>query len=645
MSEHLPNPHIRPGTCYDLSPHASGNCLAFTGIVANRFFVGLLLLLAAITIDAGQPLKPPDTSSPRATMESFLALTDKVARRFVEYRDAQSPATEKALSRALSKARGLFDLSQVPPIARHEVAGEAYVLLWDILARLELPDLEEIPDATAVMEGDDKAKRPADWQIPGTEITIARVAEGPRAGEFLFSPDTVKRLPGFYEVVQELPYRRPMPSDDLLRTNQLLTGWMIPMAWVEAFPGWANTPVLGQVLWKWFAVVLLLGLALAAVIVGFRWSRRRDWDGSLNAYARRLIVPFGAFVLAMLLRYFFQYQINLTGSAAGIPNYLIEVVYGVGVVWLVWLTATWIAEAVIASPRISPESLDANLLRLAARAVGTIAALVLAFEVLQDVGIPVYGLVAGAGVGGIAVALAAKSTLENFMGALNLFADRPVRVGDLCSYDADSASGWRPAGRVESIGLRSTKIRKFDRTLITIPNAEFAQLHIVNFGKCDRMLLTTTLGLRYETTDDQLRFLLAELRELLHAHPMTIHTADEPVRVRFVGYGDFSLNVAIRVYIQTSRYNEFLAVQEDILLRTKKIVKDAGTGFAFPSRTLYIARDGGLDNERQQAAEKQVRSWASAQTLPFPDFDEGYRVEITDTLDYPPEGSPHADRG
>jgi len=241
--------------------------------------------------------------------------------------------------------------------------------------------------------------------------------------------------------------------------------------------------------------------------------------------------------------------------------------------------------------------------------------------------------------------LAARSTLENFLGALNLFADRPVRVGDLCRYDEDHAAGWRPVGRVESIGLRSTKIRHLDRTLITIPNAEFAQRHIVNLSVCDRMLLTATLGLRYETTDDQLRFLLAELRELLHAHPTTIHTADDPVRVRFVGFGDFSLNVAIRAYIKASNRNEFLAIQEDILLRVMRLVKQAGTGFAFPSRTLYQTRDGGLDSERQQAAEKQVREWASAHTLPFPEFAEDHRKRITDTLDYPPEGSSGADRG
>lgn len=179
--------------------------------------------------------------------------------------------------------------------------------------------------------------------------------------------------------------------------------------------------------------------------------------------------------------------------------------------------------------------------------------------------------------------------------------------------------------------------------MVTIPNADFAQRHIDNLSKCDRFLLSTTLGLRYETTGDQLRFVLAELRELLHAHPQTVHTADDPLRVRFVGFGDFSLNVALRAYIRTSSYNEFLAIQEDILLRIIDIVKQAGTGFAFPSQTVYFSRDQGLDQERQQAAEKQVREWASAHSLPFPEFAEDYLKQITDTLDYPPEGSPGAD--
>lgn len=601
----------------------------------------LLLLVIACTAGAGHPLEPINTSSPRATFESYQSVTEEAARLYTEYHDAPSPATQEAFLRIEDKAIRLLDLSQVPPAVRTEVGFATFLLLWEVIARMELPDIEEIPDATG-----DKVDEPLRfWQLPGSEITIAEVKEGTQSGEYLFSPDTVKRAQDFYELARELPYLRPVPTENLSRTEQLITGWMIPLAWSEALPDWANTAVMGQVLWKWAAILVLLGIAVCMVILIFRWVRRKPWDGSWSSTLRHLSTPVLILLLSPILRSLARDQINVSGSAAHMPDYLIEVAQGVALVWVVWLIANWIGAVIIASPRIDARSLEANLIRLAARFIGILATLVLAFRLVNDLGVPVYGLVAGAGVGGVAIALAAKNTLENFMGTLNLFADRPLGIGDLCRYDEDSTSEWRPVGRVESIGLRSTKIRRFDRTLVTIPNADFAQRHIVNLSKCDRMLLNTKLGLRYETSDDQLRFLLAELRELLHAHPKTIHTFDDPIRVRFVEYGDYSLNVAIRVYFRTTDYSEFLAIQEDILLRIMKVVGKAGTGFAFPSRTLYLGRDGGLDKEQQEDAEKQVREWAAAHTLPFPDIPEDQRRKITDTLDYPPEGSPGADAG
>ena len=110
-------------------------------------------------------------------------------------------------------------------------------------------------------------------------------------------------------------------------------------------------------------------------------------------------------------------------------------------------------------------------------------------------------------------------------------------------------------------------------------------------------------------------------------------------------FGESSLDVEIRAYIKTVELNEFFAVKEDIMLRVMEVIEQTGTGFAFPSRTLYQASESGLDHARRHDAEQQVRAWASAHTLPFPEFAEDYRRKITDTLDYPPEGSPGADRG
>jgi len=610
-----------------------------------RLLVALSLMIMSYSVAAENALVVMETTSPRATMQSFITLTEEAADRYAEFRDAPNAATQQALGQISIKAKRLLDLSEVAPANRSKVADETFYLLWDSIARLALPDSEQIPDASLAFIGEEKTEPMKRWRIPHTEITITRVEQGAFAGEYLFSPGTVKNARDLYETVSDLPYLRPMGIDNVYRMNELITGWMIPMVWVEALPAWANYAVFGQVAWKWLAVILLVGIGFGAVIVVNRWARSKVRDSSFSSYLRYMSTPLALLIVLPLWRYFAREQINVTGAGAELSHSFMFVFYGITLVWVVWSSANQIAEAIIASPRIKIESLDASLLRLVSRTIGVIAVMVLFIRMLNELGVPVYGLVTGAGVGGIAIALASKNTLENFMGALNLFADRPVRVGDLCRFDEASTQGWRPVGRVESIGLRSTKIRRTDDFLITIPNAELAQRNIVNLSSNDRFLLSTVLGLRYETSDDQLRFLLVELRELMHAHPKTVHTMKDPIRVRFVGFGAYSLNIKLYVYIATKSNSEFLAIQEDILLRVMRIVKQAGTGFAFPSSTTYFARDDGLDGERQQAAEKQVREWASEQSLPFPDFTEDYRKGITGTLDYPPYGSPDADRG
>jgi MscS family membrane protein len=170
-------------------------------------------------------------------------------------------------------------------------------------------------------------------------------------------------------------------------------------------------------------------------------------------------------------------------------------------------------------------------------------------------------------------------------------------------------------------------------------------MQIENFTRRDYMLFRTTLGLRYETTPEQLRYVLAKLRELLIAHPMV---SPDPARVRFAGFGAYSLDIEIFAYVQSADYNAYMGVLEDLNLRIMDLVQEAGTGFAFPSQTTYLARDKALDAERAKAAEGQVEDWRSSDALPFPEHDPHRRQEIANTLDYPPKGSaslrPAADR-
>jgi len=135
-------------------------------------------------------------------------------------------------------------------------------------------------------------------------------------------------------------------------------------------------------------------------------------------------------------------------------------------------------------------------------------------------------------------------------------------------------------GTVEEIGLRSTRIRGIDRTVTTIPNAEFANMHIVNLTKRDRMLFKKKIGLRLDTTLDQTRLVRAGLREMLLAHP---RVTDDPARVRVSNYGPHSIDVEIFAYVRTADWNDFLAVQEALVLRIMDIVKGGRNGVSLSS--------------------------------------------------------------
>jgi len=239
-------------------------------------------------------------------------------------------------------------------------------------------------------------------------------------------------------------------------------------------------------------------------------------------------------------------------------------------------------------------------------------------------------LFAGLGVGGLAIALAVRPTFENIIGGFILFVDKPVRIGDRCIFGNQE-------GFVERIGLRSTRIRTLKDTLVSVPNAEFSQLQLENISRREVTLYQTVLGLRYETTAEQLRYVLARLREMLVGHPMV---APKRLRVRFLRFGDYSLDLEIFAYFRTDDFDEYWAMREDLNLRIMDIVKEAGTSFAFPSLTAYAAEDAGLDGERGRQAEARVEEWRTKGRLPFPELDEAQRETLEDRLDYPPEGSP-----
>jgi MscS family membrane protein len=390
---------------------------------------------------------------------------------------------------------------------------------------------------------------------------------------------------------------------------------------------WLDTP-----LWKVIATILIALIAALLLLRLHSWLSRSEPDTRTGALSWRLIRPVSVIVVVGLLAPFIDKQINTSGVFSNVVDTTTTILIYFSVAWLFWLVARLFFEWLILSPRIADESLDANLLRLIAGSIGTVGVIVILAHGGQDLGVPVLSMIAGLGIGGIAIALAIKPTLENLIGGVVLYIDKPVRIGDFCSFGAKM-------GTVESIGIRSIQLRALDRTLISVPNAQFVDLEIVNWAECDEMLIDETIGVRYETTTDQLRYALAKLREMLHAHP---RINNETVRVRFSGYGNSSLNITIRVYAITREWNDFHAIREDIFLRVYDIIAEAGTGFAFPSQTIYMGKDNGLDEEAGKKAMEKVQAWRRSGQLPFPRFSPNQIESLYDTLDYPPKGSPEA---
>lgn len=605
-------------------------------------------------------LTPVDTSSPKATLESFLNTLNRVYAIIMEVRASHSGMTEAEIQNARHEAEDLFeravatlDLRKVPEAYREDVGGEAVLLLKEIIDRMLLPPIDFVPDfaeisARRALEEKKKSKAaPIRWRFPNTEIEIVEIMEGKRQGQFLFSAETVSRLKSLYTEMKELPYRpdylaNVVPEEyatsgktEGFHSLYISTpGVLIPQAhflseFVSNLPDWCKALYWDQALWQWIALALSLIVIVLVIYVSFRFVCTRGARGTVLKYWLRLLPPIVIMSSVYVVVHFLVTDINITGRVQTFVMVGGKLIKIVALAWGAFELCRAVAETVITSPCMSGQSANAALFKLGSRIFGILLGCIIVIRGGQRLGVDMLPLLAGLGVGGLAVALAAKHTFANIIGSLILLFNKPVKVGDFCRYGDQ-------IGTVEHIGLISTRIRSLERSVITVPNAEFSEMHLDNYQLRDQRLLKTVLQLRYETTPEQLRWILVKLRELLLSHPKV---SPDPARVRFVGYGAFSKDVEIHAYLYCQAQNAFLAIQEDILLRIEDIINESGSGFAFPSQTAYLCRDGGIDEERGRRAAEKVEEWRSNEQLPFPEFTEERRDELMDSLDYPPKGS------
>jgi MscS family membrane protein len=219
-----------------------------------------------------------------------------------------------------------------------------------------------------------------------------------------------------------------------------------------------------------------------------------------------------------------------------------------------------------------------SLLAIGGRLAKVVVFLVGAIILLAYFGVSVTSLVAGLGIGGLALALAAQKTVENLFGTLSIGVDQPLHEGDFVRVGDH-------LGTVEAIGLRSSRIRTLDRTIVTVPNGQLADSQIESYTMRDRIRLACTLGLVYATTAAQLRATLEGLERVLREHPKIW---SETIVVRFRGFGDWSLDIEVMAWFETSDWNEFQLIRQEVLLQFMDVVERNRTSFAFPTRTIHV---------------------------------------------------------
>ncbi len=603
-------------------------------VVLLSVLAGFALLLpipAAAGQEAIHPLEPLDRSSPRATLKTFLESSDAAAKFFAEeYRPSRTRANFRRLMARFQNPLQCLDLTELAPASRGKAGGAAAMALYETLSRIELPPFDQVPGADFFPRF--PMTNQVRWVIPHTEIALVRIAAGPQTGEVLFSADTVDRAAAFYRRVRDLPYTRSMPVTGLYERRTTGGGWLMPLSLIEGMPAWLRSSLAGQAVWKWLALALMVGIFAIVLRLAYRLSQRGAGGHPFLNALLRLLLPLFLLAGTPVFAYLALAQVYLINEVGSAVQLIATGVMFLGIAWLCWRAAPVIAEAIIASPNIAPESIDAHLIRICMRLLGLVAAAALLAIGAERLGMPVYGIIAGLGVGGLAIALAAQPTIENLIGSLSLFADKPIRVGNFCKYGEN-------VGTIETIGIRSTRIRGVDRTVTTIPNAMLSKMPIVNFSQRDRILIRAVLGVRCDASTEQLRFILAKAREMLMAHPRLL---PESARARLIGFGASSRDIEVFAYAITSDWLEFLAIQEDVFLRLIEIVQQSGTSFALPSQTLYLDRDRGTNSELAQSVAAQVSQWRADGCLPFPNFSPEQIARIRGSLVYPPPGSAQA---
>jgi len=513
-------------------------CLALPR-AASAQLIQQLLGKKAAAADTGKQVSVTAPDSPRASLSAFLAYAQAGDyTRAAQYLDV--PEAERAQSKQLAR--------------EFSIVLDRYVYI----------DLDAISGASL---GDTTAGTPQGMQQigtipgPGGRSDPVRLVRQARGGEvrWVFSRSTVANIPKWY--------------------HQLPDRWTL-----EHLPSWLlGTGPLGILWWQWLALLLVLVVSFAIGMLLGRLARgalgvlakrtKTHWDDGISTALR------GPFRLAAMLVVvlFLLPWLSLNANVSRHVGTLVNAGFTIALFWALWRVID-IWRQVMSVSGWAMHSTSRGLLTLVSRLSKMVIGIFGFVSLLATLGYPVAAIIGGLGIGGLAVALAAQKTLENLFGAFAIGGDRLFREGDLVTIDTVT-------GTVESIGLRSIRIRTADRSVVSMPNAKVADSRIETFAPRDRIRFACVLALVYETTADQMRTVITEVETMLKGEK---RVGPESVAVFFLQLNTSSLDIQVLAQVLTTDGNEFNNIRQDLLLKIMDVVQRSGTSFAFPTQTVQL---------------------------------------------------------
>jgi len=496
---------------------------------------GVVLAMPVIT----NPLEPVDTSSPRATLESFIENSREA---LLAYRNGNHHEAEDFIRKLLR----CLNLDQELPDLREAIGFESILYLGETLHRIKIPPYDDIPDQKVV-----QGQKITSWSIPHTPITIGLSSEGSSKGQFVFTPETVKRCSEFYKKVKGLPYQWGNQTQDVYQELTSKGGFFVSRRFAGQFPAWAMADFFGLHLWQWIGLLLYLVGSAILTLLAYIYVRkalhvldkRQQWELEHNVGG--LILPIALISFPKIGLKFMVHGLHIFNADIYLPIAfgLLLLLY-LGGIWLIIAILNRASTAVIFLGHFTKGGMDTQLIRLGFQILALIITSILAIDFGYRLGLPTYSMVTGLGISGLAVALAGREALSNLIGTVMIIFDRPFQPGDYIVV------GEGDEGTVTDVGFRSTRIRTRDGILISIPNSTVANMKIVNQSAPVSMSrIHVTVGVAYGSDRKEVEEALLSVvkrNEFVTSQPIPF--------VRLTRFGDSAIYFTLLCWISRPEF-------------------------------------------------------------------------------------------